>query len=130
LANRQFDQSGTDAACATSLAACINDATYGVDGLFAEVVNTDEVAIRPSEPGDAVFDITESAAARLIVTDLAIQAYFEVDTKDLDRDNDFTHVGIRVASVDATTQFSALIIRGGGARGPIGQTAAVYDDSE
>jgi len=131
LANRQFNQASTDAACATSLAACINDATYGVDGLFAEVVNTDEVAIRAAEPGEAVFDITElaAAAARLIVTDLQIQAFFEVDTKDLTRDSDYTHVGLRVASVDATTQFSALIIRGGGARVPIGQCATAYDDS-
>jgi len=131
LANRQFNQASTDAACATSLAACINDATYGVDGLFAEVVNTDEVAIRASEPGEAVFDITElaAAAARLIVTDLTIQAYFEVDSKDLDRDNDYTHVGLRVASVDATTQFSALCIRGDCPRVPVGQCVMVYDDS-
>ena len=128
---REFNQASTDAACAISLAACINDATYGVDGLYAEVINTDEVAIRPTEPGLATFDITElaAAAARLIVTDLVSQAYFEVDTKDLTRDSDYTHVGIRVASVPATAVVSCDLIRGGGARGPIGQTVTVYDDS-
>jgi hypothetical protein len=30
IPDREFDQSGTDAECATSLAACVNDATYGV----------------------------------------------------------------------------------------------------
>jgi hypothetical protein len=35
LPDREFDQSGTDTQCATSIAACVNDATYGVTGVTA-----------------------------------------------------------------------------------------------
>jgi hypothetical protein len=128
LSSRQYDQSGNVAAQATSLAACINDATYGVPGLLA-TVDTATVILTMDEPGEGVFTITESDTAKTVVTDLIQQAAFEVAVQDLTRDSDYTHVGARVASVDATTEFAAVIIRAMPGYGPVNQAVAYSDDA-
>jgi hypothetical protein len=131
LADREFDQDTSDNATATSLAACINDETYGVDGLTA-VAATDTVTLTVTDPGAGVFTITELAAAvaRLVVTDKENLVYFEVDAKDLDRDDDFTHIGARVASVDATTEFACALLRAEPRYAKVIQAVSGYDDSE
>lgn len=129
LANRQFDQASGNNAAATSLAACINSAAYGVSGLTAVAV-TDTVTISCTVPGDGVFDITELAAAvaRLIVVDLEQQAWFEVDADEMT--SGFTHIGARVTSVDAVTEFACTLMRSLPRYAPVGQSVAAYDDSE
>jgi hypothetical protein len=129
LANRQFNQAAGNDACATSLAACINSAAYGVDGLTAVAV-TDTVTISCTVPGEGVFDITELAAAvaRVIVVDLEQQAYFAVEADELT--DGFTHVGARVTSVDAATEFACSLLRSMPRYAPVGQSVAAYDDSE
>lgn len=131
ISAREFNQASTDAAAATSLAACINDATYGVPGVLASV-STATVTLSMDEPGDGAFDITELAAAvaRLVVTDLVQQAHFEVAVQDLDRDDDFTHVGARFGSVDSTTVCGCTLIRALPGYSPVGQVSAYYDDAK
>ena len=129
LANRQFNQAAGNNAAATSLAACINSAAYGVSGLTA-TPSTDTVTISCTVPGDGAFDITELAAAvaRLIVVDIEQQAYFAVLADELT--SGYTHVGARVTSVDAATEFACMLLRSLPRYAPVGQSVAAYDDSE
>jgi hypothetical protein len=129
LANRQFDRSGTDTACGTSLAACINDATYGVSGLTATAA-AGVVTLTITVPGDGVFDITElaGAAARLVVVDLEQQAYFAVLADELT--SGLTHIGARVSSVDTNVELACSLLRSMPRYAAVGQAVAAYDDSE
>jgi len=128
LSSRYFDQSGTTTEQATSLAACINDATYGVPGVLA-TASSDTVTLTMTEPGEGVFTITESDTAKTVVTDLVQQAYFEVAVQDMDRDNDFTHIGARVSGVDSTTEFACVLVRAVAGYLPVGQAVAYSDDA-
>jgi len=140
LPNRQFDQSGATTAEATSIAACINDATYGVPGMLATVTDS-TVVLTCTEPGGGdrtvlcadngtgAFDITESRTAVLVVTDLIQMADFEVYVQDLDRDNDFTHVGARFAGVTSGHFVVAVIERAMAGYGPVGQAVIATDTS-
>jgi len=140
IASREFDQSGTDTACGTSLAACINDATYGVPGLLASA-DTGVVTLSCTEPGGGdrqvtpadngtgAFDITESDAATLVVVDLIQMADFEVYVQDMDRDDDFTHIGARFASVDTGNYVFAVLERAMAGYGAVGQAVTATDTS-
>ena len=128
LASRYFDQASGDTATGVSFAACVNDATYGVPGLLA-TADTGTVTLTLTEPGEGLFTITESDVAKSVVTDLIQQAAFEVAVQDLDRDNDFTHVGARVSGVDSTTEFAAVLIRAMPGYGPVNQAVAYSDDA-
>jgi len=128
LSSRQYDQSGSTTAQATSLAACINDATYGVPGVLASASSA-VVTLTADEPGECLFTITESDTAKTVVLDLVQQAAFEVAVQDLTRDSDYTHVGARVSGVDATTEFAAVIIRAMPGYGPVNQAVAYSDDA-
>jgi len=128
LASRQFDQSGTDTACGASLAACINDATYGVPGMLA-TASSGTVTLTLTEPGDGTFTYVESDAATLVCTDLLQQADFEVAVQDLDRDDNFTHVGARFASIETDVYTEATLIRATAGYQPVGQVSAYTDDA-
>jgi len=141
LPNRQFINTDMDAA-ATSIAACVNDATYGVPGLLA-TVSSATVTFTCTEPGGGdrqvlcadngtgAFDITElaGAAGRLVVTDLIQMADFEVYVQDLTRDSDFTHVGARFAGIDIDTYTVATLERAMAGYGPVGQAVVDTDTS-
>lgn len=128
LASRYFDQSGTATEEATSIAACINDVTYGVPGVLAAAAAA-VVTLTMTEPGDGLFTITESAPTKLVLIDLVQQAYFEVAVQDLDRDSDFTHIGARVSGVDAGTEFACVLVRAVAGYLPVGQAVAYSDDA-
>jgi hypothetical protein len=139
LPNRQFLNTGDNDA-ATSLAACINDATYGVPGLLA-AVDTATVTITCVEPGGGdrqvlpakngtgAFDITESVAGELVVTDLIQEADFEVYVQDLTRDSDYTHVQARLASIETDVATCVMLERAMAGYGPVGQAVAYTDTS-
>lgn len=129
LANRQFAQSGNTTAQATSLAACINDATYGVPGVLASASSA-VVTLTMDEPGDGTFTITEVDTAKTIVTDLLQQAHFEVAVQDMDREDDFTHIQARVSDISASVEFySCTLIRAVAGYKPVGQVSAYNDDA-
>ena len=139
LPDRQFLNTGDNDA-ATSLAACVNDATYGVPGMLAEV-STATVTFTCTEPGGGdrqvlcadngtgAFDITESAVGTLVVTDLIQMADFEVYVQDLDRDNDYTHIGGVFASIETDVYTCAVLERSMAGYGPVGQAVAYTDTS-
>jgi len=139
LPNREFLNT-TDNPAATSLAACINDATYGVPGMLA-TADTATVTLTCTEPGGGdrqvlcanngtgAFDITESDATNLVVTDLIQMADFEVYVQDLTRDSDYTHVGARFAEVEETTYAVAVLERAMAGYGPVGQAVVATDTS-
>jgi len=141
IPNRQFINTDMDAA-ATSIAACVNDATYGVPGLLATVSSATVVftctepgggdrTVLPADNGTGAFDITEAAGAtgRLVVTDLIQMADFEVYVQDLTRDSDYTHVGARFASVDIGNFTVAMIERAMAGYTPVGQAVIATDTS-
>jgi len=138
IANREFINTDDDAA-ATSLAACINDATYGVPGMLASVTDND-VTLSCTEPGGgdrqvlcadngtAAFTYVESNA-ELVVEDLIQMADFEVYVQDLDREDDFTHIGARFASIETDVYTCAVLERAMAGYGPVGQAVAYTDTS-
>ena len=140
LSAREFNQSGTAGEEATSIAACVNDATYGVPGMLA-AVNTATVTFSCTEPGGGdrqvlcadngtgAFDITESNTTAHVCTDLIQMADFEVYVQDLDRDDKFTHVGARFAAIETTTYTVATIERAMDGYGPVGQAVVATDTS-
>lgn len=130
ISAREFNQASTTTAEAISLAACINDATYGVPGVLATVHDTDEVRLTMTEPGEGMFTLTESDAAELVVTDEIQQAHFEVAVQDMDRDDDFTHVQARLSGVDAADTVSVTLVRALAGYAPVGQVSAYYDDAK
>ena len=139
IPNRQFINTA-DGDAATSLAACINDATYGVPGLLA-AVDTATVTITCTEPGGGdrqvpttkngtgAFTITESDAATLVTTDLIQEADFEVYVQDLTRDSDYTHVQARLASIETDVATCVMLERAMAGYGPVGQAVAYTDTS-
>lgn len=128
LANRQFDQSGTADEEATSIAACINDATYGVPGLLA-TVTTDTVLLTLDEPGDGAFTYVESNTSAHVATDLLQQADFEVAVQDMDRADGFTHIQCRIASIETDVYTAAHLCRSLPGYQPVGQVSAYFDDA-
>ena len=138
IPNRQFINT-TDDNAATSLAACINDETYGVPGMLATVANND-VTLSCTEPGGgdrqvlcakngtAAFTYVESNA-ELVVEDLIQMADFEVYVQDLTRGSDYTHVGARFASVETDVYTVAFLERAYAGYGPVGQAVAYTDTS-
>ena len=140
LSEREWDQSGNATAEGASIAACINSTAYGVPGLLA-TADTGTVTITCTEPGGGdrqvlcadngtgAFDITESAVAKLVVTDLIQMADFEVYVQDLDRDDGFTHVGAAFTDLETTTWSCCILERAMAGYGPVGQAVSVTDTS-
>ena len=140
LSEREFDQSGATTAEATSIAACVNDATYGVPGLLATVTDS-TVVFTCTEPGGGdrqvlcadngtgCFDITETAPTELVVTDLIQMADFEVYVQDLDRDDDYTHINAAFTDLETTTWSCCILERAMAGYGPVGQAVSATDTS-
>ena len=61
--------------------------------------------------------------------DLIQQADFEVYVQDLDRDNDYTHVGASVAGFETDATVTIVLERAMAGYGPVGQCAAYTDTS-
>ena len=78
--------------------------------------------------GTAAFTYVESNA-ELVVQDLIQMADFEVYVQDLDRDNDFTHIGARFASIETDVYTVAFLERAMAGYGPVGQAVAYTDTS-
>jgi len=139
IPNRQFINTNDNAA-ATALAACINDATYGVPGMLATVSGGNDVTLSCTEPGGGdrqvtcekngtgAFTITESNA-ELVVVDLIQMADFEVYVQDLTRDSDYTHIQARLAEIETNAATCVVLERAMEGYGPVGQCAAYTDTS-
>lgn len=102
---------GIISTAATNLANLINDATYGVPGLYASAASTN-LTIRAVEPGENMFTITSSLTSALSVTIGQVMGMLEIHASSLTLSSDFTHVAINVIN-DVSAITSAFIIRGG-----------------
>lgn len=111
LANREWIATGNDAADATALCACINDATYGVPGVLA-TLSTDVVILTATEPGDASITIGTIVGGTITASTNRADGFIEIDASDLDTANGFNHVALRLTT-DATIVCGSSLIRGG-----------------
>lgn len=124
-ANREFSISGLDAADAAELASCINDATYGVPGVTAEVADA-VITLKVTDPGAKTITAATSGATVTIATTQA-QAYVEVDVSSLDHANDFEYVAAKVTTT-ANSNVAVVLVRGDSRFEPVqvvGASAAV-----
>ena len=111
LATRHWKADGNDAADATALCACINDADNGVPGVLA-TLSTDTVILTATEPGDQYITIGTIVGGTIAPSTLRADAFIEVDASDLDTANGFDHVALNLAVAAATVICSATLIRG------------------
>ncbi len=120
LPNRKFAVGANNGACATSLAEAINHAA-GVPGITAEA-NAAVVTLTATEPGEETITITDPAVTITPATLRAI-GFLEVDASQLDTDENFSHVAIRITN-SAATLTAAFVERGDPRWSPEQQAAA------
>ncbi|MEN6325795.1 MAG: hypothetical protein ABFD18_06275 [Syntrophomonas sp.] len=121
LPNRVFAQAGDDTADAASLVSAINHATAGVPGITATSA-LGVVTLVADDPGEILITITDAAATITPATTQAI-AYVEVDVAQMDTNNGFTHLAVKVTTT-ANTVVSADLLRGDARFTPIQKVGA------
>lgn len=119
----EFDQSAGDNAAATSLAACINDATDGIPGITA-VANAAVVTLTVDEVGVDTIDVVATAPLTTVPVTLEAVVLIEVDGTALTAG--FDHVAIRVAG-PVTAHATALAIQSDLRYAPMIQPVAAQD---
>jgi hypothetical protein len=117
LASRFFDQSGSDTADAASLVAGVNDADYGVPGVFAS--NSSGVVTLRSTDGETTITATETGSSIAVATLTAIGI---VDLKHFALSNGYTHIAAKVTT-DSTQVVGVTLVRGS-PRGHVTQSVA------
>lgn len=122
-ATRQFSIDTGNNETAISLAACINDATYGVPGVTATPVAA-VVTLTVTDPGETHLDVTEHAVT-LVAADVLNVGYVEIDSHELTAGH--THVALTITN-SAASQTSAILIRGNGYHQPVTQYVGAADD--
>jgi hypothetical protein len=123
IASRQFSIDTGNNETAISLAAVINDATWGVPGVTATPAAA-VVTLTVDEPGMTHLDITEHAAT-LVAADVLNLGYVEIDAHELTAAH--THVALTITN-SAASQTSAICIRGNGFAMPVIQYVGAADD--
>lgn len=96
---------------ATNIAAILNDAAYGVPGLYASASST-QVTCRAIEVGENMFTLTSSTTAQLAVGATKVIGIVEVNASSLTLSSDFTHVAVNVNN-EISAWTSAVCIRKG-----------------
>lgn len=95
----------------TQIAAILNNATYGVPGLYATASSTN-VTCRPVEDGENMFTLTSSSTTNLTLATTKAYGMCQVNGSSLTLSSDFTHVALNVNNqISAWT--SAIVIRAG-----------------
>ena len=95
----------------TQIAAILNNATYGVPGLYASASSTN-VTCRAIEVGENMFTLTSSSTTNLTMATTKAIGMCEVNASSLTLSSDFTHVAININNqISAWT--SAICIRAG-----------------
>lgn len=121
---RNFKIDGTDSADGDELAACINDATYGVPNVTA--VNASGTITLRSKDGVTPITIA-SPASTITAAATKYISYVSFNAADLDTANGFKYVAAKVTT-DGTSIISVLLIRGGMRHSPtqaVGASAAI-----
>ena len=95
----------------TNVAAILNDATYGVPGLYASASSTN-VTCRAVEVGENMFTLTSNNTTNMTLATTKLMGMVEINAASLTTSSNFTHVAMNIAnSVSAWT--SAIVIRAG-----------------
>lgn len=110
-ANREFKIDGNDTADAAALVLCINHATYGVPGILASS-SSGVVTLTAIEPGENYITVVGTAVTGVAAT-LYADAAVEIDASELDTNNGFDHVAIRLTTASGTVIVGAMLVRGG-----------------
>ncbi len=103
--DQQFDADTSDAAAATSLAACIN---ANFDDLVA-TDSGDDVIIEVVEAGETLITIEDAETGDIVPETTLATALIEVNAEQMDPG--FSHVGLEIVSTD-TPDVTAVLIRG------------------
>jgi hypothetical protein len=119
--NRVFAIGASDQACATNLAALINNATYGVPGVTASVAD-DDITLVSSDPGAVTITVSTTDGTFTIAT-VSAQGYIEVDASAMDLADGFDHIGLTVTN-SAAVLTSVMLLRGNGRYTPVQAVAA------
>jgi hypothetical protein len=123
VANREFAIDGNDTADAGELVSCINDATYGVPGVTASNA-AGVVTLVSDNPGETVITIAsdpdDGTCTKATVEALA---YVEVTEGQLDLDDGFSHVAVKITT-DSAQVVGALLLRGHPRHGVVQKVAA------
>lgn len=122
VADREFSIDTGNNETAISLAACINDATYGVPGVTA-TPNAAVVTLTVDEPGADALTVQEHAVT-MVAADVQSVGYIEIDGHELTADH--THVALTITN-SAASQTSAIVIRGAGNYMPVAQAVGASD---
>jgi hypothetical protein len=102
---------GANAAASTAnLAAKINDETIGVPGVLA-VAADGVLTLTADEPGETSITLAASAGAKGVPSTARAVAYVEVDAENLDTNNGYTHVAVRLTN-SAEIVSGAVLLRG------------------
>lgn len=90
----------------TTLAAIINDSTFGLPNAYASAGSTC-VTIRSNNTGETVFSFTSSTTTNLTLCSSKMIGFVEVNASSLTLSSDFTHVALNVTNETAllTTVF-------------------------
>lgn len=95
----------------TNLAAILNNATYGVPGLYASATGA-AVVCRAVQPGEMVFSVTSNNTTNLTIAIGQAMGMLEINASALTLSSNFTHVALNVIN-DVSAITSAFIIRSG-----------------
>jgi len=110
-ANREFSIAGTDTEDAVELVSCINDSTYGVPGVKASNA-AGVVTLVSEEPGEVVITVSSDPDdGTCTKATTKAQAFVEIDTRQLDKKNGFSHVAAKVTTT-ADSNVAAVLLRG------------------
>lgn len=119
---RTFSIGGNDTADGDELAACINDATYGVPNVTA--TNSSGTLTLVSTDGKTGITLSQSSTTFTFAT-VEAQAFAEINESDLDLVNGFCWIAANVATT-ANSVVSAVLIRSGGRYRPNSAVGASY----
>lgn len=120
-ADRQFNQGGDDTADGASLAACINDATYGVDGVTASA-NTGTVTLTSTVPGATTISVSQTGGTITLI-DTQQVGVLELDAEQLS--DGFTHLAVSLYGGAGTNELgSAVMVRAIPRWAPVTQAVA------
>jgi len=95
-ASREFKIDGTDAQDATALYGLLIDATYGVPGLAFTDGGAGAITVKVADRGEGTFSIETDAVTHCVPAIVKQLLYSEIDIGDLDLDDEFYFVAVKV----------------------------------
>ena len=108
----------------TQIASILNNATYGVPGLYASASSTN-VTCRAVEVGENMFTLTSSSTTNLTLATTKAIGMCEVNASSLTLSSSFTHVAVNVNNQISAWTSAVCIRKGRRAYMPIQMVGAI-----